>query len=73
MVAPFSRATTQQCVFNGFPKGEPRQAIRGVAPSYARITMRAFLVGATEPKKRTLKRVQLRIQVQDLSVVERLC
>ncbi len=31
------------------------------AKALRRMTMRAFLVGATEPKKRTLKRVQLRI------------
>lgn len=31
------------------------------AKALQRITMRGFLVGATKPKKRTLKRVQLRI------------
>jgi len=30
------------------------------AKALRRITMRGFLVGATEPEKRTLKRVQLR-------------
>ena len=31
------------------------------AKALRRTTMRGFLVGATEPEKRTLKRVQLRI------------
>ena len=31
------------------------------AKALRRITMRGFLVGATEPEKRTLKRAQLRI------------
>ncbi len=31
------------------------------AKALGKMTMRAFLVGATEPKKRTLKRVQLRV------------
>lgn len=31
------------------------------AKTLRRITKRGFLVGATEPEKRTLKRVQLRI------------
>jgi len=30
------------------------------AKALRRMTMRSFLVGASEPKKRTLKRVQLR-------------